>query len=113
MSNHLVEDPTDAGEARVVSVERGSVDRIDITAPDGTVELSIQLTADGPVLKVSALRLSLEAAEDIQIKASTVSVKASVVSLDAGATLDLSSNAETRLSSSGVVNVTGSLITLN
>jgi hypothetical protein len=61
---------------RIALASDGAEDRLVVRAPDGTVELTIRLTADGPVLVVSGAALELAATRDVTIECERFSVRA-------------------------------------
>lgn len=91
---------------RRLVVEVGEVERLLLHAPNGEVELSIELTPAGPVLKARALRLDLEATESVRLAAPTVSI-------EAGERLDLRSGGGAELTAEQDVVVLGAMIHLN
>ena len=91
---------------RELVVEVGAVERLLLRAPSGEVELIIELTPAGPVLKARALRLDLEATESVRLAAPSVSI-------EAGAQLDLRSGGGASVVAADDVVVLGSMIHLN
>lgn len=67
-------------------------------APDGRLEVRIRLTADGPVLEMESVRLSLRASEGIEVETTDLRVSAA---------------GEIELGAGGDVRVTGETIHLN
>lgn len=82
---------------RIVVVEAGDGERLQVLSPDGQVELRVQLTAAGPVLRLSAARLELAA---------------DVLSLS-GRRVEIEAREQATLQSAGEVVVTAPLIRLN
>jgi hypothetical protein len=83
---------------RLSLVSRGGDDLVEVRGADGTLELRIRLTADGPVLQMESLKLTLKAAQDVEIECANFAVRASQ---------NLALQAE------GEVSVQGRLIRLN
>jgi hypothetical protein len=87
---------------------------VEIRGPSGTLELRIRLTDAGPVLEVETLRLSLRAAESIDIEAKELNVSTErSLGLSSGGDIKLSGKADVRVDAEGEVHVTGEMIYLN
>ena len=85
-----------------------------LEAPDGELELRILLTEDGPLLKLSAAKLELEAADSISMKCKTFDVSASEsAKIACEGALSINSNDELTVNSDDHVRVTGKIIHLN
>jgi hypothetical protein len=85
-----------------------------LEAPNGELELRILLTEDGPILKLSAARLELEATDSISMKCKTFDLLASEsASLTSEGALSINSNDELTVNSDDDVRVTGKIIHLN
>jgi hypothetical protein len=83
----------------------GEDDLVEVRAASGTVEIRLRLTADGPVLELESVRLSLRAAEAVDVQAPEFNVSADEITLRG--TADVSVDA------GGDVRVTGETIHLN
>lgn len=73
-------------------------DVVEVRAADGAIEVRVRMTADGPVLEMTAVKLVLAAQESVQIAAPDVRI-------DAANEIDLNA--------AGDVRVTGETIWLN
>lgn len=102
----LASQALDLPSGRRLVVEASPVERLLIHAPSGEIELSIELTPQGPVLKARALRLDLEATESVRIAAPDVEIAA-------GQNLKLSSQGAAELTAEQDVVVLGACIHLN
>lgn len=96
----------DLPSGRRLVVEASPVERLLLHAPNGEIELSIELTPQGPVLKARAMRLDLEASESVRIAAPEVEISASQ-------TLKLNSAGAAELTAEQDVVVLGACIHLN
>lgn len=85
-----------------------------LEAPNGELELRILLTEDGPVLKLSAAKLELEATDSISMKCRNLDISASEsATLTSDGTLSINSSDELTVNSEDHVRVTGKIIHLN
>jgi len=85
-----------------------------LEAPNGELELRILLTEDGPLLKLSAAKLELEATDSISMKCKNFEVAATEsASLASEGGLSLNSTDELTVNSDDDVRVTGKIIHLN
>ena len=67
-----------SGSQRTLHLATGQHDdRLEVRSPDGQIELAIRLTAEGPVLSLSANRLELRAADAVRVECSRFEVEAS------------------------------------
>lgn len=90
---------------RSLAVDDGRT--VDLRAPDGTVEIRIEITDDGPVLRAEGVKLAMSA-EHLSLHGSES------VEIESEGTLAVRSRDETRVESSeGDVRVEGKLIHLN
>jgi hypothetical protein len=80
-----------SGRSVVVKVA-GECEELEIRDSEGRVELSVTLTADGPVVKVRGGRLELDAADTVALRCRRFELQTSEI---------------TDLSSSGAVRITG------
>lgn len=95
----------DAGLSKVVSlpsgrdvvIQSGKDETIEVRSPDGTIEVAIVLTEQGPVLRVTGGRL--------EMNADTVALKGRLVEIDASELATIHSDGE--------VVVTAPMIRLN
>ena len=89
-------------------------DLVEIRAPGGLVELRIRLTAEGPVLQMESLRLSMKAAQDVDIACANFSVRSrQAMTLQADGALRIQGEADLHVDAQGEVHVKGSTIHLN
>ena len=87
---------------------------VEIRGPSGTLELRIRTTDKGPVLEMETLRISLRAAESIDIEAKEFNVSAErSVALESQGDIKLNGKADVRVNADGEVHVTGEMIYLN
>ena len=89
-------------------------DLVEIHAAGGQVELRIRLTPEGPVLQMESIRLSLKAAENVDVSCKNFEVRASEgfdVHSDGG--MQLSGKADVKIDSAGNIIVKGEMIYLN
>ncbi|MFH1467900.1 MAG: hypothetical protein ABIO70_26175 [Pseudomonadota bacterium] len=102
-----------SGHSVVVLVEGGR-EEVRILAPDGEVQVRIELGSDGPVVRLSGARLELEATREVTVRCASFEVAASgAVSLCSGAELSLRSAGEMHVDAGGEYFVTSPLIWLN
>ncbi len=96
------------------SLEVGPSEQISVRAPDGSIELSIELGPNGPIVRVNAARLEVSAKEQVRFSAPSVELAASEhLSLRSGGNLDLGAAGDARLETEGEVHVLGAMIHLN
>jgi hypothetical protein len=89
-------------------------DLVEIRAPGGSVELRIRLTAEGPVLQMESLRLSMKAAQDVEIACANFSVRSrEAMTLQTGGALRIQGETDLHVDARGEVHVTGTTIHLN
>ena len=98
---------------QLVRVPSGGDDLIEIRGSQG-VELRIRMTADGPMLQMESLRLSLKAAQDVSVECANFSVHArQAMELNAAGALRIQGEADMHVDAQGEVHVKGSVIHLN
>ncbi len=74
--------PADASELplqhgrRLALVASGADDLVEVRGAGGQLELRIRLTAEGPVLQMESLRLTLKAAQDVKVDCASFDVHA-------------------------------------
>jgi hypothetical protein len=87
---------------------------VEIHGPSGELELRIRMTDKGPVLELETLRLSLRAAESIDIEAKELNVSTErSLGLSSQGEIRLTGKADVRVDADGEVHVTGDMIYLN
>jgi hypothetical protein len=64
-----------SGRTLVLAFEKDA-DTLEVRAPDGTLEFSIRLTPEGPVLQLRSTRIELVGTRDVQVKCGRFSVEA-------------------------------------
>ena len=87
----------DLPSGRTVAVDEAN-EIVEIRGSDGSLELHIELTEAGPVLRMNAIRMELAAEESVKVNAPKVEIQ---------------SSEGTRIASEGDVNVEGAMIWLN
>jgi len=92
------------GRKLVVS-EQGGESLVEVRSESGMVEVRIRLTEQGPVLQMESARLSLKAAEAVEIESARVEIKGGAVKVHAEEDLELDANSDVR--------VAGKMIFLN
>jgi hypothetical protein len=111
----------DQSADRVVELEHGHTlavspggKTVEIRAPGGMVEIRVEMTEAGPVLRAEAARLEISAEEDVVIKGKHVSLNGSEsVDLDSKGTLNASSAGELKITSAEQMRLRGEMIWLN
>lgn len=99
---------------RSVVVQAEPEELVEVRAADGSLELRITLTPQGPVVHVAAARLSLEATEHLSLRAPRVDIVATeAITLQSDGTLSLAAAHDAHLRSDGEVYVAAPLIHLN
>ncbi|MFN0249382.1 MAG: hypothetical protein ACKV2T_21025 [Kofleriaceae bacterium] len=97
---------------KLVVTEQGADQIVEIRSESGMLEVRIKLTDQGPVLQMEAARLSLKATESVDIESNKVSVKAEEIALSA-TSIEVTSEADTKVTANGEVRVVGKMIYLN
>jgi hypothetical protein len=93
------------GGRSLVVEPAGADDLVEVRAASGVVELRLRITDAGPVLELESVRLSLRAAEAVDVEAPEFNVNAGEITL--------SGRADVRVDAGGDVHVTGETIHLN
>lgn len=87
---------------------------VEIHAESGMLELRIRVTDQGPVLEVNSIRISLRAAESVNVECKEFNVKAEQsVDLQSQGEFKVSGEADVRVDAKGEVHVKGTMIYLN
>jgi hypothetical protein len=104
-----------AGGRSVLIASTGDSDVVELRAPGGLVEIRIEVTASGPVLRADGLKLALQAADSIDIDCRRLTLSASeAIALESKGTVDVTSAAGVEIESTdGDVRVRGKTIHLN
>ncbi|MFT3699226.1 MAG: hypothetical protein QM831_39125 [Kofleriaceae bacterium] len=92
------------GKKLVVGETNGN-QLVEIRSESGQVEVRIELTPAGPVLKMDAVKLELKADQQIDLESKQVSIKAD--------TLKIETEEEVEIDAGGDVKVAGKMIYLN
>ena len=92
------------GRTLVVS-ESGGHDLVEIRSGSGMVEVRIELTERGPVLRMESVKLELKAEETITLESPHVAIK--------GGRVKIESEADVEVEAKGEVRVVGTNIYLN
>jgi hypothetical protein len=87
---------------------------LEIRAASGRVELRIKMTEEGPVLQAEGLKLSVKAAESLDLECKTLKIAASEgVELATAGPMTIASEGEMKIESKADVKVVGECIYLN
>jgi hypothetical protein len=101
------------GRSLAISSE-GLDDVVEIRAASGMVELRVKLTEEGPVLSLEGVKLSVSAAEDVEVKCRRFTVAAEeAVKIESEGELDVHSEGEMRIESTEDLRARGKKIHLN
>lgn len=96
-----------SGRVVEAGADADGVDRVTIRGASGEVELSVRMTAEGPVLRFRAADLELESARDLRLRCDTFSVQARK-----GIVQETAGNLRQRVGGSADIKVRGELATL-
>ena len=111
MAAHTIE--LQNAKTLTVTPEEGH-DLVEIHGSGGQIELRIKMTPEGPVLQMESVRLSLRAAETVDVACKNFEVRASEsVDVHSDGQMQLSGVADVRVNANGDVVVKGSMIYLN
>jgi len=100
------------GRKLVVS-EQGRDQLVEIRSESGMLELRIKLTEDGPVLQMESVKLSLKAAESVEIESKRVAITASEQVAVCGGEVKVSGEEDVKIDAKNEVRVVGKMIYLN
>jgi hypothetical protein len=101
-------------QGRTLALDSADGDQlIEIRGPSGGLELRIRLTAEGPVLEIETVHLSLRAAESVDIDCKDFNLSADRIGLKSEGEMTLSGKADVRVDADGEVHVQGEMIYLN
>lgn len=102
-----------SGHRIVVRTHEGG-ENVEIRSPEGQVEMTITLTAQGPVIRMTGAKLELEATDTVSLKGRTVEVQASEsATVHSDGHLTMTSGLDTRTVAQGDVHVLGTIVWLN
>ncbi|CAN5402656.1 hypothetical protein BH11MYX1_BH11MYX1_14190 [soil metagenome] len=90
---------------KLVVRESGGHDLVEIRSGSGVIEVRIELTDRGPILRMESARLELKADEAITLESPQVAIK--------GGTVKIASEEDVEVEAKGEVRVVGSNIYLN
>ncbi len=111
MAAHTIE--LQNAKTLTVTPEEGH-DLVEIHGAGGQIELRIKMTPEGPVLQMESVRLSLRAAETVDVSCKNFDVRASEsVDVHSDGGMQLSGVADVRVNANGDVIVKGAMIHLN
>jgi hypothetical protein len=92
----------------------GEDDLVEIRDSTGLLQLRVRMTAEGPVLEVETVRLSLRAAESVDIEAKELNLTAErSLGLSSQGDLEVRGSGDVRVDANGEIHVTGEMIYLN
>jgi phage baseplate assembly protein gpV len=101
-------------EGRTLSVvPSGDDELVEVRSADGTLELRLLMTDEGPVLQMESVRLSLRAAESVDVETKDFTVNADRMELRSQEEIRVSGKADVHVDAGGDVHVTGEMIYLN
>jgi hypothetical protein len=90
---------------RLVVGESGANQLVEIRSESGLVELRIELTPAGPILRMHAVKLELKADQQIALESPQVAIRGGEVKIESEDTIDVDAK--------GDVRVVGKIIHLN
>jgi hypothetical protein len=98
----------------VVIVGGALGEHLEVRSPDGAVEVTIDLRADGPVVRLSSARMELESLEKVSVNCREFEVKASeAVRLESAAGVEILAGEHARVRAAGDLRCDGERILLN
>jgi len=101
-------------DGRKLSVsEQGQDQLVEIRNESGMLELRIRLTEDGPVLQMESLKLSLKAAESVEIESKRVEIKGTEQVSVTGGEVKVVGEEDVKIDAKNEVRVVGRMIYLN
>ncbi|GAP38260.1 hypothetical protein ABXN37_24350 [Piscinibacter sakaiensis] len=99
---------------RLSLASSGGDDLVEVRGAGGALELRIRLTPEGPVLQMDSLKLSLKAAESVEVDCAQFSVRArDALTLASEGALGVQAGGDARVEAQGEVRVAGTMIYLN
>jgi hypothetical protein len=105
--------PMRHGRTLVISSEADG-ELLEVRGASGMLELRLELTERGVHLHVESARISLKAAESVEVDCKTFQVNAAEsVEVSSGGSVRVSGNADVRVESDGDVRVNGAMVYLN
>lgn len=100
------------GRKLVVS-DQGADQLVEIRNESGMLEVRIRLTDEGPVLQMESARLSLKAAEAVEIQSKRVEIKGTEALELQGGEVAVKADQDATVTAEGEVRVVGKMIYLN
>ncbi len=82
---------------RLIVSESGGHDLVEIRSGSGVVEVRIELTERGPILRMESLKLELKAEEAITLAAPHVAIMGGAVSIASEQDVEVEANGEVRV----------------
>ena len=99
---------------RTVQISLDGQEQIQVYSPSGDLEVSLQFTDTGPVLKLSGAKLQLDAAEDIQVRCNTFAVETrDGTDLRSDGDVNIQAGGELRVKTDGATHIDGDMLYLN
>ena len=131
--NALLEDPPNAAQAEAPKLESDAVrelplrnertlrltrsgadELLEVRAASGLLELRVRMTPEGPVLQMESVRISIRAAEAVDVQCRSFAVNATEsLDLHSGGGMRVSGEADVLVDANGEVRVNGKMIYLN
>jgi hypothetical protein len=104
--------PLPSGRSVLLRIDGGH-EELEVRSPEGGVELTVLLTADGPVVRLRGARLELEALDAIALRCRRLEVSASEgTHLHSGGEVRITGQ-EMRVRTQGDIHMDGDIIRLN
>lgn len=103
-----------SGRQIAIAETAGGGETLEVRAPDGTLELRIALTDQGPVLSLRGVRLEIDSTEAVAVRCKEFAVETTGgLDLRAGGDVRLNARGEVGLRSSGATNLDAEVLNLN
>ncbi len=101
-------------DGRKLSVsEQGQDQLVEIRNESGMLEVRIKLTAEGPVLQMESVKLSLKASEAVEIESKRVAITGSEQVAVSGGEVKVAGEEDVKIDAKNEVRVVGKMIYLN
>src|SRR5690606_36108023 len=98
---------------KLVLSEQGGDQLVEIRNGAGMLEVRIRLTEEGPVLQMESAKLSLKAADAVEIESKRVEIKGTEKLELAGGEVQVTGEEDVKVTAEGEVHVVGKMIYLN
>ena len=82
---------------KLVVGESGGNQLVEIRSESGMVEVRIELTAAGPILRMNALKLELKAEQQIALESPQVAIRGNEVTIESEDTIDVEAKGDVRV----------------